>query len=80
MGEGRLGCREVRPQKILQILRKLQHHNPLDAEGAALDIIVIYLIHHLLAKLLVCLPGPRCPVGLGQCCEVVPLDLLHSWL
>jgi hypothetical protein len=60
------------PEEVLHILRKLQHHHPLDAEGAPLDVVVVDLVHDLLAELFV--------RGLGQAGEVVPLDLLHCWL
>ena len=37
------------PEEVLHILRKLQHHHPLDAEGAPLDVDVVDLVHDLLA-------------------------------
>ena len=44
-GAGLLG--EVWPEKVLQELRELQHHDPLDAEVAALDVVGVDLLHHL---------------------------------
>jgi hypothetical protein len=33
------------PEEVLHILRKLQHHHSLDAEGAPIDVVVVDLVH-----------------------------------
>ena len=42
-----LGRLKVGPEKVLQILRELQHHDPLDGEAGALDVLLVDLRHHL---------------------------------
>ena len=79
VGQGRRLCGVVRPEKIFQKLRELQHHDSLDAEVALLDVIVD-LLHHLDGERFVSLLSARRPVRLGQAGEVVALYLLHSRL
>ena len=71
--QGRGFSLEVRPEIVLQELRELEHHNPLDCEPGALDVVFINLFNHVGVIINMVLGGMRSPVRFRQSCQIIRL-------